>query len=365
MSSDFSAKGRAARASIAVPDVPMPSIRSRARAARTHERLRVVAACAALVVALGAGAGAGAKLYASVRVWLSGGKASVTLSSFDGVREPTSAELRDAIAHATFPVVLPTGLPEGTQLTHVFSTPARHPSALIVSYVDDRTGFKAGFVLVDSAIVELGGTLLRMQSASPADVYSWRAGSELVLLPKTVSKADADRIRAAMQSATPASSLRATEPMLPTIRVLGGPNRLRLAERYRPERGPTYLIDANQLGEVPELVAKGRPIRDMRVFHVTSIPYVNGEPDYRRVKGWNARALAVPPAGVRAIAAVLRSAGTPATCGCEVMFNAASPATFRIWTIPLSPPAEVKAYEVDARSLRVRSVPLGEPARTE
>ncbi|HEX3464656.1 MAG TPA: hypothetical protein VHS78_11465 [Candidatus Elarobacter sp.] len=358
MSFDFSAKGRSARATIAVPEVPLNAIRARSRAARAHERtMRIAAVCTALVVvALGAGTGAGAKLYSTVRVWVSGEKASITVSSFDGVREPTSAEFHDAIAHATFPVVLPVGLPPGTHVTHVFSTPARHPSALVISYVNDRTGLKASFVLVDPKVVQLGGTLLRMQSASPRDVYDWRAGGELVLLPKTVPAAEADRLKAAMQTATPDGTLRATEPMLATISALGGPNRLELAERYAPRNGRSALIDRNQTRSVAALAAQGRPFLDMRVFHVTDVPYVNGAPDYARAHGWNARTVAIPPGGVRAIAAVLRSArGAGGDCACEVLFNQPNAAAYRIWTIPLSPSADVKAYEVDARTLAVVS----------
>ena len=116
------------------------------------------------------------------------------------------------------------------------------------------------------------------------------------------------------------------------------------------------LIDRNQTRSVAALAAQGRPILDMRVFHVTDVPYVNGAPDYSRAKGWNARTVAIPPGGVRAIAAVLRSAG--GDCGCEVLFNQPNPAAYRIWTIPLAASAEVKAYEVDAKTLEVVSRPL-------
>ena len=362
MSYDFSAQARSARALIDVPEVPIATIRARSRASRAHERMRIAAACAALlvVVALGAGTGAGAKLYSSVRVWLSGGKAAVTVSSFDGVREPTSAEFRNAIAHATFPVVLPIGLPAGSRVTHVFSTPAGHPSALFISYANDRTGKHVSFVLVDPAVVDLGGQLMKMQGASPSAMYDWRAGAEVVLVPKTISAAEADRIKAAMQTATPAGTLAATEPMLATVIVLGDPGRLELAERYRPHSGRSVLIPRDQLRSVPALARQGAPIRDMRVFHVTEFPYVNGVPDYSHVKGWNARTVAVPPGGVRAVDAVLRSArgaGVNGDCGCEVLFGQTSPTAYAIWTISLSGPAEVRRYAVDARTL----VPVRQP----
>lgn len=355
MSSDFSAQGRSARAAIDVPDVPLGAIRARARSAGTHERTRIFAASALLIVALGVGSVAGAKLYSTVRVWLGGGKAALTVSSFDGVREPTSAEFRKAIAHATFPVVLPAGLPPGTQVREVFSTPAGHPSALVISYETPQTGFKTSFVLVDPAVVELGGRLLKMRNASPKDSYDWRAGGELVLMPKTVPAALADRVKSAMQSATPAATLADTLPMLPTILVLGGPNRLELAERHRVPGARNVLIDHNQLGAVAALAAKGQPIRDMRVFHVTSFPYVNGEPDYARAKGWNERTPVVPPNGVRAIAAVLRTvrnAGGGADCTCEILFSAPRPNAYRIAAIPLAGDA-VREYDVDARTLTV------------
>jgi len=363
MSSDFSAQGRSVRALIDVPEVPIASIRARSRASRAQERMRIAAACAALLVAVvvGAGTGAGAKLYSSVRVWLSGGKAAVTVSSFDGVREPTSAELRNAIARATFPVVLPTGFPDGTRVTQVFSAPAGHPSALVISYANDRTGMKAGFALVDPAVVEIGGQLMTMQGASATDTYSWRAGHEVVLVPKKhLSAAEADTIKAAMQNATPADTLAATVPMLPTVIVLGDTGRLQLAERYRAQNGHSILIDHNQVRSIAGLARQGAPLRDMRVMHVTEFPYVNGVPDYAHVKGWNARTVAVPPGGVRAIGAVLRSAhgaGGNGDCNCEVLFNQTSPAAYAIWTISLSGPAEVQHYTVDARTL----VPVRQP----
>jgi hypothetical protein len=354
MSFDFSARARSAREALAVPDVPLGAIRARARTARTHERMRLLAASAALVVALGAGSVAGAKLYSSVRVWLGGGKAAMTVKSFDGVREPTNAEFRKAIAHATFPVVLPVGLPEGTRVTAVFSTPSGRPSALVISYENDRTGMKPSFVLVDPAVVDLGGRLLEMQSASAKDVYTWRAGGEVVLMPKTVSASQAKTVETAMRSATPADTLAATEPMLPAITVLGGPNRLEAAEEHRTPGVPNVLIDRAQTRSVPGLVEHGQPIRDMRVFHVTAFPYVNGEPDYSRAKGWNERRIVVSPSGVRAIAAVLRSLhGGAAACTCEVLFSAPNAAAYRIATIPLAETQPVRVYTVDARTLAV------------
>jgi hypothetical protein len=354
MSFDFSAQARSAREAIAVPDVPLGAIRSRARTAHAHERMRLLAASAALVVALGAGSVAGAKLYSSVRVWLGGGKAALTVKSFDGVREPTSAEFRTAIAHATFPVVLPVGLPEGTRVTAVFSTPAGHPSALVISYANGRTRTNASFVLVDPAVVDLGGRLLEMQNASPKDVYDWRAGGEVVLMPKTVSASQAKTVEAAMRSATPAATLAATEPMLPAITVLGGPNRLELAEHHRTPGVRNVLIDHAQTLSVSGLAAHGQPVRDMRIFHVTEFPYVNGEPDYSRAKGWNERRIVIPPGGVRAIAAVLRSLpGGAAACTCEVLFSAPNAATYRIATIPLAGTEPVRVYAVDARTLAV------------
>jgi hypothetical protein len=357
MSFDFSAQARSAREAIAVPAVPLGAIRARARTARIHERMRVLAASAAIVVALGAGSVAGAKLYSSVRVWLGGGKAALTVKSFDGVREPTSAEFRKAIAQATFPVVLPAGLPDGTRVTAIFSTPAGRPSALVISYENGRTGMKASFVLVDPAVVDLGGRLLEMQNASPKDVYDWRAGGEVVLMPKTVSAAQANAVKSAMRSATPAATLAATEPMLPAITVLGGPNRLEVAERHRAPGVPNVLIDRNQVLAVPALAERGQPIRDMRIFHVTEFPYVNGEPDYSRAKGWNERRIVIPPSGVRAIAAVLRSlhgGGAPG-CDCEVLFGAPGAGTYRVVTIPLRGASGVHEYTVDAKTLAVTS----------
>ncbi|HEX3549713.1 MAG TPA: hypothetical protein VHT53_05025 [Candidatus Elarobacter sp.] len=357
MASDFSARGRSARASIPVPDVPLEAIRRRAHAARSHARMCAftVSGIAVVLAAVVAGTGAGAKIVSGVRVWLSGSTAAMQVSSFYGVRTPTDAEMARAIAHASFPVVLPVGLPTSTRLTAVFATPVGNAHAIVLSYVDGATGAKPSFVLADPGVVELGGTLMRMSAGPRANVTSWRTGGEVVLVARHgLSAADAERVKTAMTTSSPAASLAATRASLATVTALDGIEGVSTAERYRPANGRSVLLDPQRVRTIPSLAASDRPVLDDRIFTVTHVPYVNGEPDYRHAAGWNAHAVAIPADGVRAIDAVLRTLPNRA-CACRILYDRANASTDWVWTLPLAPGAPVTKYAVDVRTLHVTS----------
>jgi hypothetical protein len=365
MSFDFSAAGRSARERIPAPEVPMESIRTRSRAARTRGRVQTLVACVAIFAGVvGAGSGLGAKIYDGVRVWLSGGEMSMTMTSFVMVREPTARDLRDAIAHATFPVVLPVGVPAGSHVIGIELTPAERPSVIVIAY-HDRAGREGGsFALLDPAVVDREGGL-QAASARFGPVYDWRLRGEIVLTSKRVvsksflSADDLARVKAAMARSSPTESLAATEPLLTKVTVIGGgaSERLALAERYRPRTGQSVLIDQVQVPSIPRLAQRGAPILDMRTYRATKVPYVNGQLDYAHVTGAASKTIAVSPNGVRAIAAVLRSTGAgdhPNACRCEVLFNQPSSKTYWVWTIPTSGSSDgVKKYVVDARTFSV------------
>jgi hypothetical protein len=165
MSSDFAAAGRIARELILVPDVPFQSIRRRARSAQTRGRLAVLATCVAISGAVvAAGTGVGAKLYGGARMWLQGDKVASAIDSGVYMRDPVGSELRDAIAHATFPVVFPVGLPPSSRVRAVTMAPLGHPSIITVSYEGaaskaDRLGRHQSISMVDPAVVDSAGTL--------------------------------------------------------------------------------------------------------------------------------------------------------------------------------------------------------------
>jgi hypothetical protein len=354
MSSDFSAKGRSARDLIPVPDLPLNAIRSRSHAARARGRLQAIAACAAIAAgAIGAGSGLGEKVYDGVRVWLSGDKVAVAMTSFVMVRQPTAADLRDTIAGATFPVVFPAGIPADSRVAMLAASPPGHPSAIVVSYHTHPGGDGPTFVLLDPAVVDASGGGVRAASARFGAVYDWRTGGEIVLAAKRgLAPGDIGRIKAAMATSSPRQSLAAIDSMLATVAALGGPNRLELAERSAPRTGRSVLLDQAQVRSIPRVAQRGTPIRDGRAFRVTQVPYANGQMDYRKMRAVASGVVAVPPNGVRAIDAVLRSAGG-GDCGCEVLFHQPSAATYWIWTIPMTGPPAAKKYAVDAKTLAV------------
>src|ERR1700736_268812 len=135
MDSNFSATGKAARELIVVPELPMDLIRVRSRRATTRERVRaLIVYCAIGIALLGAGAAVGQKLYDGVRVWLSGGKAAVSIGSFVMVREPTASDLRHVVERASFPIVFPVPVPTGTRMTMLIFAPAERPNFVEVHY---------------------------------------------------------------------------------------------------------------------------------------------------------------------------------------------------------------------------------------
>lgn len=359
MSFDFSAQARSARDLIPVPAVPMDAIRGRSNAARKRGRLRALVACAAIfVVAVGAGAGVGAKIYDGVRVRLAGGSAQMRMHSALMLRQPTASELRGVVARATFPVVFPAGLPAGTRVDAVYATPDGRPRAIFIRYLNPA-GDGGSFVLLDPDVVETDGAFLKA-SASLGDAYDWRVGGEIVLTGKnSISPDGVARVKAAMANVSPAQSLAATEAMLPTVTVLGDPVRLQIAERIRPQNGRSVLLSPNELRSISRLAKRRAPVLDSRTFHLTRIPYANGQIDYRKARGRRSTAIGVSASGVRAIDAVLRSAGGAKRCGCEILFNQPNGTTYWVWTISMSGPAVAKKYAVDARTLIAEPAPAG------
>jgi hypothetical protein len=356
MSSDFSLLGRSARDLIAVPAVPLDAIHRRAHASRVRDRVLTAVACATISVgALGVGTGAAAKLYDGVRIRLFGDTAALTVHAGEIIHDPMPAELRTAIARATFPVVFPVGIPADVHVTSISVSSVEKPSMVSVAY--EGNGGKFWLTLADAAIVDsdvapgASGSGPVMKAA-----FHWAVGREVVLVGGGLGAGDVGRIKAAMASASPADSLASTEAIMPTLIVLGTPVRLDAAEHYQPVTGRGVLVGQNGMRVLWRMIARSAPLVDDRVWNISRLVYANG--DIKSASMHKSHDVAIPVGGVRAVGAVLRRAGkdaSPNACGCEILFTQPNANTYRIWMIPLaaSPAAAVRAYAVDARTFAI------------
>jgi hypothetical protein len=330
------------------------------------------------VAALTIGIGFGANIYQGLHVWLSGGKAAITFSSMEIVRQPTASELRSFVSRATFPVTFPVGLPyDGGGMDFVVA-PASDPSAIMMNYKSDT------IALLDPAVVD-GEKLL---PGTPGQtVYHWTIGGELVLVTsKSISPGEADRIKAAFGGVSPAESVTAMEKLLPTVIVLGSldvvaapedgtrngrrsvptlvaseaANILKAAERVAPAQSQSVLINPAHVRSLWQLAKDGAPLLDSRNLYADKIPTTaNGRPDLTRAVWSQTKAIAVPANGVRATVAVLRSSDEKegAPCDCVLLFNQPSAGTYRIWKISPAAVPDVTSYTVDAATLAVKRSP--------
>lgn len=162
-----------------------------------------------------------------------------------------------------------------------------------------------------------------------------------------------------MSRATPSESLALTLPALYRITLLDD-----FADSYRladvpdtiaPADGRSVLIDRDHLGRVAGLAREGKPLFVMRMEVLDEIPSVSGKPDLGNASRHVDKAVAVPVAGVRAIAAVLASGacGSAPKFTCEILFNERSGRAYRIWVLPLRSPATPAKYTVDSKTFRV------------
>ena len=353
MHSDFSTKGRSAMESIPVPALPLDAIRLRSRRARVRGRVQIMAACAAL--SIGAiGAGVGAKIIDGVHVWLVGGKATSVVRSGVLLRKPMPADLRSAIAHATFPVIFPVGVPAGSRVNMVTVAPMKRPSEITIAYEGGR--FHGVFALIDPAVID--GDAVPSDPALPAmrSVEHFRVGGEVVVvLAGSASPADLDRIKVAMAHSSPSESFGITATMLPQIMVLGGTVRLGAAEHARPPNGRSVLLDEQAVRSVAGLVRKAKPMYDWRITSIDKVTYKDGAMD-KGVVVPKPAVVAISAGGIRAIDAVLRSRPDRYRCGCEMLFNQPSSTTYWVWTISMSGPERATRYAVDAKTFAVTPI---------
>lgn len=356
MQSDFAASARAARAMIPVPEFPARQVRDRARSATLRARARVLGVGGALVfAALGVKMGIAAKVANGVHVWLSGTKAAVAVESFTMASFPRPEDVRAALAHAGFPVRLPSDLPAGARILRMFYAPADHPTFIMVEYYR-ASGLNVGFSLVDTSALGTGTPSIPGVAEAPQfrPVGRWTIEGETVLVPPSLDARRAARIEAAMRAETPGQSLSANLPLAWRITVLGGRIDVALRAEHLAGAGThAVLLDRGHLRWIPELLAKGRPMPDGRVVELTHIPYVKGEPDYAHATLAFRHTVALPVTGMRAVLAALRAGRTPLTCTCEVLVEHPSASLYRVRTIPFAAAAPVATEDVTVPALTV------------
>lgn len=358
MARDFSRAAKISRSRISVPDVPMAAIlEASQRGARARVRAFIV--CSAVSLGLiGTAAAFASNIYNGVQVWLSGGRAAVVVSSLGIIHEPQVSDVQAILTHATFPVVLPVGLPRDSHIWSIDFAPATHPNAVVVQYLNERTKMRVGFALFDASLVQSGAPALPL-SMQPLqqNAYQWRVGKEIIVVPKrAISSRQVEDIRFAMSHATPHSSLAAAKPMLSRAIVLSAdPNLGELTAEYTPETGRTVVLGSGYPATISALSRRNRSLIDSRVAYLTDIPSNNGLPDYAKATIHWRRTVALSPREVRAIDAVLQTARIGSACACALLFNQSDSRTYHVWDMPEEPrKGEIRKYTVDSRTLSVR-----------
>lgn len=355
MLSDFSAMAKRAEAQITIPSAPLDRIRQCASSRRQRGKVRTLVFSAVITLAM-AGTAAAFGVYSGVQVWFSGNKAAIVVQSFAMVNYPKEADLRAVLSRATFPVVLPAGLPAGTHLWRLQYAPSDHPNAIFLEYRNDAVKFRADFALFDSAAVNAGSPP-SMAMTQPGGIYKWQSGREtVVVLKRAIHAADAKRISGAMLHATPAETLAATLPMLSTATIMDkSPHAGEVAARYVPAIGRTFVLGPHYPGEIARLAKRDKPLLDSRTVFLTNIPPKNGQPDYANATLKWPHVVAIPANGVRAIDAVYRAAHIAGNCACMTFFNEKPGApTYRVWILHGTPPsATLHKYTVDGNTLAV------------
>ena len=335
-----------------VPELPGASIRNRLRDANARHRSRVlIASTLAAIVVLGSGTVLAALTLGGVRIWLSGNKAAVAIQSFATVQNPNADDLRRVTADATFPVVLPLGIPKGMHMDRLFFSPADHPNFIEATYRNAQTDARSGqFLLFDASMVNHGEapTLPNGAKVPIAQVTHWNVGGETVVV---IGAGQAAEMKAAMSDVTPAESLAQTLPMLYRITVLAEQDKLAdAAEAIAPSQGRSVLLDRDYLRGIGTLARSHKPLVHVRATMFDTYPIVAGKPDFGRAQRHSTTETAVSAAGVRAIAAVLAS---HACSSCQILINERSGRAFWIWVLPLNASTPPTKYVVDPTTFRV------------
>jgi hypothetical protein len=359
MPSDFTEAGRRFQEAIPVPELPIASIRDRSRARRMQHRSRLVIAGVLAALAVLASGSVLAARNSGIRLWLSGNSATMRITSFAAITNPTPEDLHRIVADATFPVVLPVGVPPEAHLNLLVFSPTDHPNVIVVGYENGRSGSAWDWILADSSVVDRGANpLLPNGSRSPAlTVKQWNVGSETVIFSDPHNYARQAHVEAAMQHSTPTESLAQSLSRLYRVESLGGYfSVVDVADTIAPDDGRNVLVDRGYLTDIAVLARERKPlITDSRTRVVDNLPSISGKPDWAHQSSHAVKEVAVSADGVRAIAAVLetKACGSAPQFTCEILFNERNGYAYRIWALPLKSPATPEKYTVDPKTFRV------------
>lgn len=358
MPSDFAKVGKQLEADLSVPALPIDAIRGRSRVQRRRHQWRLVVLCAfAAIAALGSGTVLAAKVF-GFQAWLSQDRVAATrVRSFIMYQGPDQATLRHVVSSATFPVVLPVGLPAGERVLRLVVAPADHPSIIMIQYLEN--GYRQ-YTLIDSSLVQNGSSpqIPGIASAPISAAHYWRAGGEVVFSENPSQWPQDPAVRAAMLRATPAESLAKTASRLYRITSAGafGLGLENMADALAPSSGRSALVGPQNLGQVAALVRAHKAIFAVQSTKFDHIPVVQGHEDLAHASLHpGPQELAVSVDGVRAISAVLstNACGSGPKFTCEILINERSGMPYRIWVLATRPPKTAQAYVVDAKSFQV------------
>ncbi len=332
MYSDFSAAAKNARMQIPVPTLDIEAIRARSEANGARQRVRRLLAGAAMALGVAGAAAALASTAGGWHLWMFGNKVEVTVESLGIVRYPEAADVRNIVARAAFPVVLPDGAPPGLRVLGIMYSPIDRPTMMMIQYGNASHPWAMAVSLIDTTKIAEDEKLLPPGPAQAVVSHPYRflVGREMVLVH---SGAVARSVEIAMKRESPAQTAAAFDALLTHIIVLQKviPPVAEVAERVAPPGINVVLADWD-LRLIPRLARQGKPLRDSRTVYLLSIPQVHGQPDYRdAVLSWP-KAIAIAPNGVRAVAAALRRSHTGSICNCAILVHD-SGGKYTVWKI--------------------------------
>jgi hypothetical protein len=332
MLSEFSAAAKNAQSKIAVPSLDFEAIRARSAASGARERVRRLVAVAALALGVGGAATTLANTGGGWHIWFSGNKVEVTVQSLGIIRYPLATDVRNVVARATFPVVLPGGLPPRLRVTGIAYSPIDRPTMIVIQYGSPSAPFGVAVSLIDPQKIAADEKLLPPGPAQAVVSHPYRflIGREMVLMH---SGAVAQRVEAAMKHESPAQTTAAFDALLTRIVVLQKVTAqvAEVAEHVAPAGGDVVVGDW-EMRLILRLAPQGKPLRDSHIVYLTSIPQVHGQPDYRAATLSWPKAIAIAPNGVRAVAAALRRSHTGPSCSCAILVHAES-GRYTLWRI--------------------------------
>jgi len=332
MHSDFSVAAKNARMQIPVPSLDIEAIRARSAANGARERVRGLLAGAALALGIGGAIAALASTAGGWHLWMFGNKVEVTVESLGIVRYPEATDVRNIVSRASFPVILPDGVPPGLRVVGIMYSPIDRPTMMTIQYGNAAHPRALAVSLIDTAKIAADEKLLPPGPAQAvvSRPYHFLVGREMVLLHSgTVAK----RVETAMQHESPAQTASAFDALLTHIIVLQKvtPSIAEVAARIAPPGRNVVFADWD-MRLIPRLAQQGKPLRDSRAVYLSRIPQVHGRPDYRNATVSWPKAIAIAPNGVRAVAAALRRSHTAPNCKCAILVHASNGA-YTIWKI--------------------------------